>query len=112
MTPAALEDVRPFWELPYLNARQAAIYCGYEPVRDPTIRHDKQLKAFYAWAASRGVHPLPGRSVWRRADLDAAMTRRPLVPSADLEAIRRLAQSDAADHRRRTRLALKRATEE
>ena len=31
MTPAALEDARPFWELLYLNARQAARDRGYDP---------------------------------------------------------------------------------
>ena len=76
-------------------------------------RNDKQLKAFYAWAAYRGVHPLPGRSVWRRADLEAAMTRRPLAairrPRGDPA---RWRQSDAADSQRRMRFALKRQTEE
>lgn len=112
--PAALADDRSYLTdgRPYLNARQAAVYCGYEPTPGRPAGQDPQMKRFYGWAALRGLHPQPGRSVYRRAELDAAIARRPLAPSADLEAMRRLAKSDAADSQRRMRFAVKRAATE
>lgn len=104
--PAPLEDDRGFLTdgRPYLTAAQAALYVGYAPTPGLPARGDKQMKAFYMWAASRGVHPQPGRAVYRRADLDAAITRRPHPQSThDLETMRQLARADVAERRRRFR---------
>lgn len=100
---ALLEDDRSYLTdgRPYLTAPQAACYVGYAPTPGLAARADKQMKCFYMWAASRGVHPQPGRAVYRRADLDAAITRRALPQATgDLEAMRQLARADVAERRR------------
>ena len=108
MTAPALEDDRRFLTdgRQWLNSRQAAVYCGYTPTPGVPVAKDREMRRFLSWAHLRGLHVQPGRSVYRRADLDAAITRRPVASTADLEAMRRLAQSDAADARRRSRMAL------
>ena len=110
-TAPALEDDRAFFTdgRPYLTTRQAALYVGYAPTAGRLARDDREMWKFYKWAALRHVHPQPGRSVYRRADLDAAIQRRPVAANdASLETMRRLAQSDVADRRRQARLALTR----
>jgi len=111
--PAPLDDDRAFLTdgRPYLTAAQAALYVGYAPTAGLLARADKQMKAFYMWAASRGVHPQPGRAVYRRSDLDAAITRRP-ASTGDLEMMRALARDDVAERRRRQARATWRRVDE
>jgi len=87
----------------YLNARQAALYCGYEPTPGRAARDDKQMKAFYSWTLSHGVRPQPGRAVYKRTELDAAIAGRPGAIGAGAEAMAKLARADVADRRRRAR---------
>jgi hypothetical protein len=84
---------------PYLNTRD-------EPGTGP-LAADPQIRCFYAWAISRGLKQQPGRAVYSRADLDAAVTGRPANAPA-LERMRQLAKQDVADRRRRARLSLTR----
>jgi hypothetical protein len=89
-----LTDGRPF-----LNSRQSAVYCGFEPRPGLSPREDQQMRRFYAWASSRGLHRQPGRAVYRRADLDAAIAnQQPTSPA--IERMRRLARQDVADRQR------------
>jgi hypothetical protein len=90
---------------PWLNTRDAARYVGYHPGEGPLAR-DPQIRCFYAWALSRGVTQQPGRAVYSRADLDAAISGQPATTPA-LERMRQLARQDVADRRRRARIALK-----
>jgi hypothetical protein len=110
---ALVDDARAFLVdgRPYLNVRQAAVYCGFEPAPGRTA-HDKQLRAFTGWAARRGIHPQPGRAVYARADLDNAIQHKPgePPPTRDLDAMRKLAREDVADRRRRSRLELRRGS--
>jgi hypothetical protein len=90
---------------PYLNTRAAAAYVGFAPGEGPLAK-DSQVRCFYAWCLSRGVHQQPGRAVYLRADLDAAVTgTRADAPA--LERMRQLARQDVADRRRRARLTLR-----
>ena len=106
MTAQALDD-RTFLVdgRPYLNARQAAIYCGFEPAPLGTRRQDDpQMRAFGTWASSRGLRTQPGRLVYRRTDLDAAIQRTtPGATSDAVRAARQLARDDVADRRRQAR---------
>jgi hypothetical protein len=99
---AALDDDRAFLTdgRRYLNVRQAAIYCGYD-VAPVGTRHrdDPGLRRFYAWASTRGLHTQPGRAVYLRSDLDAAITRQPAATAA-VDQARQLARQDAAAFRR------------
>lgn len=58
----------------YLNARQAAIYVGYEPGAGPR-RTDKAMRAFYAFVRRHKVQTKRrGRSLlFRERDLDRAI---------------------------------------
>jgi hypothetical protein len=89
----------------WLNTRQAARYVGYEPGDGP-LSADPQIRCFYAWCVSRGVHQQPGRAVYAQADLDAAISgTTPEAPA--LARMRQLARQDVADRRRRARLRLR-----
>jgi hypothetical protein len=101
MTPPA--DAARVLDPPYLNARQAAIYCGFEPgPRGTVVRTDPQMKAFFSWASSRGVRSTPGRQgLYRRADLDAAIQGTRGAPAEAIAAAQRQARLDVADRRRR-----------
>lgn len=89
----------------WLNTRQAARYVGYEPGDGP-LAADPQVRCFYSWALSRGVKRQPGRAVYARRDLDAAISGQ-APDSPALEHMRQLARQDVADRRRRARIALK-----
>ena len=88
---------------PYLTTRQAAMYVGYAPGEGPLAK-DPQVHCFYAWAMSHHVRQQPGRAVYLRSDLDAAVRGTP-VPSPDRERMRermrQLAREDVAERRRR-----------
>jgi len=90
---------------PYLNARQAAIYCGFEPgPRGQGVRTDPQMKSFFSWASSRGIRTEPGRAVYCRAKLDAAIRQRTGEDrAAAIAAVQQQARDFVADIRRRSR---------
>jgi hypothetical protein len=90
---------------PYLNARQAAIYCGFEPqARGAVVRTDRQMKSFFSWACSRGIRTEAGRAVYARAALDAAISQKSgAAQSAAVAAAGQQARDDVADARRRWR---------
>jgi hypothetical protein len=62
---------------PYLNARQAAEYIGYQPSGGPAGT-DKAMRAFYAFVRNKKI---PAKRLgrkglrFRRADLDRALDR-------------------------------------
>jgi hypothetical protein len=94
---------------PYLTTAQAALYCGFTPTPGVALSKDPQVRGFYGWCLSRGVRQQPGRAVYRRADLDAAIAGQ--VPETPERAEARtrmlqLARQDVADRRRRARIAL------
>ena len=93
----------------WLNTRQAAAYVGYEPTPDLPLAKDPQVRCFYAWAMSHHVRQQPGRAVYAKADLDAAITGKPVETperAAARERMQQLARQDVADRRRRARIAL------
>jgi hypothetical protein len=105
MTP--ITDDRSFLTdgRPYLTTRQAAIYIGYDPGTGPLAK-DSQIRCFYTWAVSRGIRQQPGRTVYLRSDLDAAV-RGTSPDGPELERMRKMAREDVADRRRRALQALR-----
>jgi hypothetical protein len=97
-----VEDDRAFLTdgRPYLNVRQAAIYCGFEAGPVGTRRRtDPAIRRFHDWAYRHGLRMQPGRDVFRRVDLDATIARQP-APTPEIDRARALAHQDAAAFRR------------
>ena len=81
---------------PYLTTRQAAELVGYTPNEALQLREDRQIRNFYEWCRRRGVQQCPGREVWRRRDLVAAIEREDQPTSEDTVRIEALVEEHMA----------------